>query len=124
MGSGARVSLMSNPPCQPEAPNTSPSSLQRFPDEFSALQEWHQRFHEASVSLKGRDEKIAKVAEEIERDLVLLGATAVEDRLQDGVPEAIALLSKAGIKVDTSWSLSEAHQSRHQGLTCHCSPKP
>lgn len=39
------------------------------------------------------------MAEEIERDLVLLGATAVEDRLQDGVPEAIALLSKAGIKV-------------------------
>ena len=63
------------------------------------MQEWHQRFHEASVSLKSRDEKIAKVAEEIERALVLLGATAVEDRLQDGVPEAIALLSKAGIKV-------------------------
>eukprot|EP00891_Asterochloris_glomerata_P006425 jgi/Astpho2/6425/e_gw1.00093.28.1_t len=67
--------------------------------EPAEFQEWHQRFHEASVSLKGRDEKIAKVAEEIERDFKLLGATAVEDRLQDGVPEAIALLSKAGIKV-------------------------
>jgi phospholipid-translocating ATPase len=30
---------------------------------------------------------------------VLLGATAIEDRLQDGVPETIADLKRAGIKV-------------------------
>lgn len=35
----------------------------------------------------------------IERDLHILGATAVEDRLQDGVPETITMLRKAGIKV-------------------------
>jgi hypothetical protein len=29
----------------------------------------------------------------------LLGATGIEDRLQDGVPETIATLRKAGIKV-------------------------
>lgn len=28
-----------------------------------------------------------------------MGATAIEDRLQDGVPEAIADLKRAGIKV-------------------------
>lgn len=29
----------------------------------------------------------------------LLGVTAIEDRLQEGVPETIALLKEAGIKV-------------------------
>lgn len=37
--------------------------------------------------------------EAIERDIHILGATAVEDRLQDGVPETISMLRKAGIKV-------------------------
>lgn len=39
------------------------------------------------------------IAEKIERNLQLLGATAIEDRLQDGVPEAIAALKRAGLKV-------------------------
>ena len=29
----------------------------------------------------------------------LLGATAIEDRLQEGVPETIALLREAGLKI-------------------------
>jgi phospholipid-translocating ATPase len=39
------------------------------------------------------------ISDEIERDLRLLGATAIEDRLQDGVPETIADLKRAGIKI-------------------------
>jgi phospholipid-translocating ATPase len=35
----------------------------------------------------------------VETDLRVLGATAIEDRLQDGVPETIADLKEAGIKV-------------------------
>ena len=35
----------------------------------------------------------------IEKDLYLLGATAVEDKLQDRVPETIDALIKADIKV-------------------------
>jgi phospholipid-translocating ATPase len=46
-----------------------------------------------------RESRIEKVSEELERDLRLLGATAIEDRLQDGVPETIADLKRAGIKV-------------------------
>jgi len=46
-----------------------------------------------------RDGKIDAVSDELEKDLRLLGATAIEDRLQDGVPEAIADLKKAGIKI-------------------------
>ncbi|KAK9820083.1 hypothetical protein WJX72_005942 [[Myrmecia] bisecta] len=60
---------------------------------------WADAYHEASVALEDREEKIAACAEKIERNLTLLGATAVEDRLQDGVPDAIATLSAAGMKV-------------------------
>ena len=42
---------------------------------------------------------MAAQAEAIEMNLTLLGATAVEDRLQEGVPQAISTLSAAGIKV-------------------------
>lgn len=46
-----------------------------------------------------REEKIEAVCEELETDLRLLGATAVEDRLQDEVPETIADLKRGGIKI-------------------------
>lgn len=36
---------------------------------------------------------------EIEEDLILIGATAIEDKLQDEVGSTIAFLKKAGIKV-------------------------
>lgn len=58
-----------------------------------------QQYHEASVSLEQREERMQDVASAMERDLVLLGATGIEDRLQDGVPETIADLKRAGIKV-------------------------
>ncbi|XP_010936763.1 putative phospholipid-transporting ATPase 9 isoform X2 [Elaeis guineensis] len=46
-----------------------------------------------------RDEKIEEAADMVERDLILLGATAVEDKLQVGVPECIDKLAQAGIKI-------------------------
>ena len=61
--------------------------------------EWSVRYNEATVALDEREERIEAVSGEIERDLRLLGATAIEDRLQDGVPETIADLKAAGIKV-------------------------
>lgn len=42
---------------------------------------------------------MAAVAERVERDLALVGVTAIEDKLQAGVPEAIQTLITAGIKV-------------------------
>ena len=52
-----------------------------------------------SLSLENRDDKLDEVYEEIEQNLILIGATAIEDKLQDGVPEAIANLAMAGIKI-------------------------
>ena len=51
------------------------------------------------VSLDDREAKVDALSDELEQDLRLLGATAIEDRLQDGVPEAIADLKRAGIKI-------------------------
>ena len=45
----------------------------------------------------GQPNLIEACEDEIEQGLSLLGATAIEDRLQDGVPECIALLAEAGI---------------------------
>ncbi|GLB34572.1 putative cation transport ATPase (P-type) (TC 3.A.3) family, type IV subfamily protein [Lyophyllum shimeji] len=60
---------------------------------------WSERYHEASIALEGREEKMEAVCNELEQDLRLLGATAIEDRLQDGVPETIADLKRAGIRI-------------------------
>lgn len=61
---------------------------------------WHTRFKEANASIDdSKDAIIDDLNEELERDLVLLGGTAIEDRLQQGVPDSISILSKAGIKL-------------------------
>lgn len=49
------------------------------------FEEWKMRHHEVSVSLNAREERLDKLYEEIEQNLTLLGATAIEDKLQDGV---------------------------------------
>ncbi|KAI5067311.1 hypothetical protein GOP47_0017839, partial [Adiantum capillus-veneris] len=63
------------------------------------FQSWASRFRVASVALDDRDEKLAEAADSIEREMVLLGVTAVEDKLQDGVQETVTLLAQAGIKL-------------------------
>jgi phospholipid-transporting ATPase len=60
-------------------------------------------FDAASLALEGRERMIEDAAEGIERDLVLLGATAIEDKLQDQVPETIDKMRRAGIKL---WMLT------------------
>ncbi|KAL1664577.1 hypothetical protein GGF50DRAFT_101685 [Schizophyllum commune] len=65
-------------------------------DEYEA---WSELYNEATASLDDREEKTEAACEKLERDLRLLGATAIEDKLQDGVPECIADLKLAGIKI-------------------------
>ncbi|BFZ00490.1 hypothetical protein BsWGS_03529 [Bradybaena similaris] len=54
---------------------------------------------EARRALASRDEQLTEAYNEIEQQLTLLGATAVEDKLQDQVPQTIEALRMAGIKV-------------------------
>lgn len=81
-------------------------------------QEWKQIYDKAATTVGGnRAEELDKAAEIIEHDLFLLGATAIEDRLQDGVPETIHTLQTAGIKV---WVLTGDRQETaiNIGMSC------
>ena len=49
--------------------------------------------------MEDRDDRLDAVYEEIETDLRLIGASAIEDKLQDGVPDTIANLALADIKI-------------------------
>ena len=50
-----------------------------------------------SILQDNRDQEVDIVYNKIEQDLTLIGATAIEDKLQDGVPDAIANLAKVRI---------------------------
>uniref|UniRef100_A0A8C3WVX5 Phospholipid-transporting ATPase n=1 Tax=Catagonus wagneri TaxID=51154 RepID=A0A8C3WVX5_9CETA len=62
-------------------------------------EEWRQRHQEASILLQNRAHTLHQVYDEMEQNLQLLGATAIEDRLQDGVLETIKCLKQGNIKV-------------------------
>ena len=84
-------------------------------DEF---QQWWQIFEKASTTVSGnRAEELDKAAELIEHDFYLLGATAIEDKLQDGVPDTIHTLQEAGIKI---WVLTGDRQETaiNIGMSC------
>lgn len=78
---------------------------------------WSAMYDHAAAQLSGRAEALDKVAEAIEQNLQLLGATAIEDKLQDGVPDAIHTLQQAGIKI---WVLTGDRQETaiNIGLSC------
>lgn len=80
--------------------------------------EWKQVFDKAATTVGGnRADELDKAAEIIEHDFYLLGATAIEDRLQDGVPDTIHTLQTAGIKV---WVLTGDRQETaiNIGMSC------
>jgi len=60
---------------------------------------WKAKYDWAQRETEERDRKLEDVAEEIEKSLNILGATAIEDKLQDGVPETIEKIRFAGIKL-------------------------
>jgi phospholipid-translocating P-type ATPase (flippase) len=85
---------------------------------WSQYTEWNKRHQEAASSLEDREDKMEVVADSIERELTLLGGTAIEDRLQDGVPDAIQLLAEAGIKL---WVLTgdKVETAINIGFSCN-----
>ncbi|CAH0687833.1 unnamed protein product [Spodoptera exigua] len=87
------------------------------PLEERGFAEWKRRHHAAALALHDRDEQLDAIYEEIETDLLLMGVTAIEDKLQDGVPETIANLSMAGIKV---WVLTGDKQETAINIGYSC----
>ena len=78
---------------------------------------WSQIYDKASTTLVNRAEELDKAAEMIEQNLFLLGATAIEDKLQDGVPDTIYSLQEAGIKV---WVLTGDRQETAINIGYSC----
>ncbi|KAL8522562.1 hypothetical protein ACS0TY_012643 [Phlomoides rotata] len=61
---------------------------------------WNEEFTKARTAINGdRDGMLERLADMMEKDLILIGATAVEDKLQNGVPQCIDKLAQAGLKI-------------------------
>ena len=91
-------------------------AMREIPEE--EFQQWWQIFDKALTTVGGnRADELDKAAEIIEHDLYLLGATAIEDKLQDGVPDTIHTLQTAGIKI---WVLTGDRQETaiNIGMSC------
>ena len=81
-------------------------------------EEWSAEHDLAAQALQNREERLEQISDRIERDLILIGGTAIEDRLQDGVPDTIALLGEAGIKL---WVLTgdKVETAINIGFSCN-----
>lgn len=75
---------------------------------------WAGEYAAAKAAIERREERVAAAQERIEQGLTLCGCSAIEDRLQAGVPQAIQTLSAAGIAIwvrhssrraDAQWSV-------------------
>uniref|UniRef100_A0A803Y860 Phospholipid-transporting ATPase n=1 Tax=Meleagris gallopavo TaxID=9103 RepID=A0A803Y860_MELGA len=79
--------------------------------------EWSRRHRMANILLQGRACELDRLYEEMEQDLELLGVTAIEDKLQEGVPETIQLLKLGNIKV---WVLTGDKQETAMNVGYAC----
>ncbi|XP_056143015.1 phospholipid-transporting ATPase ID [Lampris incognitus] len=80
-------------------------------------EEWSHSHHCADKAADCREDRLAAAYEQIEQDMMLLGATAIEDKLQEGVPETIAVLSLANIKI---WVLTGDKQETAVNIGYSC----
>ncbi|XP_068107396.1 phospholipid-transporting ATPase IC-like [Hyperolius riggenbachi] len=78
---------------------------------------WDKKYQAASVAMTDRDAALDQIYEEIETNLMLLGATAIEDKLQDGVPRTIETLAKADIKI---WVLTGDKKETAENIGFAC----
>ncbi|XP_037655211.1 LOW QUALITY PROTEIN: probable phospholipid-transporting ATPase VB [Choloepus didactylus] len=81
------------------------------------FQRWASFRREAEASLDNRDELLMETAQHLENQLTLLGATGIEDRLQEGVPDTIAALRQAGIQL---WVLTGDKQETAVNIAYSC----
>ena len=65
-------------------------------DEF---REWKAEYDAAKNDIVEREPRLEAAAERVEQGMEYIGVTAIEDKLQEGVPDAIAKLREAGLKV-------------------------
>jgi len=80
-------------------------------------QDWAVQHQAAENALEKRDKLLMESYNRMENKMRLVGATGIEDRLQDGVPEAIARLREAGIVV---WVLTGDKQETAINIAHSC----
>jgi magnesium-transporting ATPase (P-type) len=88
------------------------------------FQDWHVRYLKASTDIQeqqarnmGLPNQIEALAEEMEHSFELLGSTAIEDTLQDGVPDTVKRILQAGIKL---WVLTGDKQETAINIGYSC----
>nr|XP_025043214.1 probable phospholipid-transporting ATPase VD isoform X2 [Pelodiscus sinensis] len=79
--------------------------------------EWLKSHFLAETSIDNKEELLLESTMKLESKLTLLGATGIEDRLQDGVPDTIEALRKAGIKI---WMLTGDKQETAVNIAYAC----
>lgn len=89
------------------------------------FQKWQNELNEGLDRLNDEKEKERFSNEkyfEIEKGLILLGCTVVEDKLQDNVPETIKELQNAGVNI---WVLTgdNLETARNIGIACNLLPE-
>ena len=80
--------------------------------------EYNEKLKQAQMSEIDKDKKVEALNNKIESDLFLIGATIVEDKLQENVPETIKKLRIANIKI---WMLTgdKMNTAYNIGLSCN-----
>ena len=83
----------------------------------SEYDQWNQNWKVATAAINNREQLVEEAATKIECNLTLIGATAIEDRLQDQVPETIKKLLEANIHV---WMLTGDKQETAINIAKSC----
>ncbi|KAL7715157.1 Phospholipid-transporting ATPase [Entamoeba marina] len=79
--------------------------------------EWYERYDDATKMIEQREETIDKLQNELEQGFQMIGVSAIEDRLQDGVKETLDVLTRAGIRI---WVITgdKMETAKSIGISC------
>ena len=78
---------------------------------------WSDRLLKSELDLENKNKLVTQCYNDIEKDFTILGATIVEDKLQDNVPETIQDLRMAGIKI---WMLTGDKIDTAENISISC----
>ncbi len=78
---------------------------------------WNKELKNSEMNLAKKDKLVDKCYDKMEKELELIGATIVEDKLQDLVPETIKDLRMAGIKI---WVLTGDKVDTAENIALSC----
>ena len=78
---------------------------------------WRNKLHVEELNMQKKNKEIEKYYDSIEKNFEILGATIVEDKLQDRVPQTIKEIKSAGIKF---WVLTGDKMSTAENIGFSC----